>query len=80
MVQIIEEAWRAYKEEGVRPFATPVEIDECRRAYHAGALTVLTKIVAQAARSQSPEGSVELLAALDDELDRFSRAVGEGRA
>lgn len=26
VVQIIEEAWRAYKEEGVRPFATPQRI------------------------------------------------------
>lgn len=76
----MEKAWLAYRSEGVRPHATDDEIAECKRAYYAGAQALLMRLVVHAADSQAPDGSLDLLARVDNELEQFNRDVAEGRA
>lgn len=78
----LHESWVSYRVK-VLPLAAPtVEVQECRRAFYAGAQACLGLFFRDAvARNVEPAyADLAVIAALDGELKRFLADVQAGRA
>ena len=80
-MKIVDGLWRQYMERVMPVDAPQVQVQECRRAFYAGAHGVMAEI----ARLASPGDDVtpaddQLMESILAELVMFSREVGRGRA
>lgn len=77
----IAEFWAAYVKTAMPTDAPPIQLQECRRAFYAGALSMFNGAVMAVGGPEVPEGVGELyLASIDDELKAFYKAVDAGHA
>jgi len=74
---IIADGWDSYRSEVVPPDALPVQVQETRRAFYAGARHLLSGILLMADARQDEEQFME---AIEGELQDFALAVTTGRA
>jgi hypothetical protein len=72
----IRDHWRSYDKEIIPPDAPETQIQECRRAFYAGAQMMMTEVQAALASNRP----LSRLADLQRELDRFVAAVRRGKA
>lgn len=76
----IQAMWVSYMDEVIPKGASPVQIQECKRAFVAGAKAVLGIVVAIGEDDVSEEQGVEILEGLQGECRAFVADVLEGRA
>jgi hypothetical protein len=77
----ISAAWREYRTKAIRLDAPAVQATECRRAFYAGAATMLTAILTMLEPGEEPtEKDLANMDALRGELVAFAEAVRAGRA
>lgn len=76
----MQEQWQSYKREVLPSNAPAVQVQECRRAFYAGALAAFTTYQELGDDSVSEDEGVKVLADLIEELSDFGRFVREGRA
>jgi hypothetical protein len=77
----LDTEWKDYRASVMPPDAGPVQVQECRRAFYAGAQAFFTR--AMAGLTPGPEPAAEDLQMMSDlsaELQQFYRDVKEGRA
>lgn len=75
----IRDAWQSYREHVLPPDAPSVQVQECRRAFYAGAHSVLCVVTAIGDDSVSEDQGLDTLTALHEENDRFLADVKAGR-
>lgn len=76
----LNECWQSYRADIVPIDASPDQVQECRRAFYAGAAAILG-LVAGLGRPAIPViVALETLEDLDAELEAFGKAVKNGRA
>lgn len=79
---LIKDAWDNYEERLLKTIdASPVQVQETRRAFYAGALTVIQEIAAKV--SEGVEDTPEDLAIMDNlyaEFKQFGKDIEAGRA
>lgn len=71
------EQWRSYRAAVLPGNAPGVQVQECRRAFYAGAEALRAEFLAT---PDDPRGEGEAIAALEHELDGFVRLVEAGLA
>lgn len=76
--RLIENGWRTYAEHVVPKNAPPVQIQECRRAFYAGAAQMFDAFTHQVADLTEDQG-VAAMGAISDELAAYVQDVKEGR-
>jgi hypothetical protein len=77
----VREAWAIYRSRVIPSSAGSVQIQECRRAFYAGAESLMVAIMDGLDPSRDPtEGDEAYLNALHQELLVFAIDVKEGRA
>jgi hypothetical protein len=72
----IEEAWKGYREHVVPPGASATQVEECRRAFFAGAATLFHGVM----KSLSPgngvtSGDERFMIGLMEEIEEFGAAL-----
>lgn len=73
-------AWDTFVAAVLPPSAGPVQRQEMRRAFYAGAQAALLVTVAISEPEVSEEAGVATLEALHEECRQFAKAISEGRA
>jgi hypothetical protein len=77
----IAAVWDDYRVVVMPPDAPSVQVTECRRAFYAGAQSLLSAILASLSPGDEPAAAdEEYLEAVHDELLRFRADLKEGRA
>jgi hypothetical protein len=74
----VREMWQTYQRTVLPANAPPVYVQECRKAFYAGA-SVVFGLHLSMADSMSDEEAMTMLADLTEELEEFPRLVMEGR-
>jgi hypothetical protein len=81
MTQITESGWRVFDEQVLPPFTAQSDRKMYRRAFYAGAQTVLAGMVRSLDPSGTPtDADVRRMVAIGDEIDAFFKDVERGRA
>ena len=75
-MRTLTQSWSEYSTEGIAEDAPDSTRKECRRAYYAGALAMLTLMAVRSTNLKSAKDLMEL----EHELDWFAKEVAEGRA
>lgn len=73
----IREVWQSYLREVLPADASPIQIQECRRAFYAGARAMWA--IFETAPDEEPAVDA-MLEALDREMTVFARTVADGGA
>lgn len=77
----VETAWLTYRHLVMPADAVPVQIQECRRAFYAGAQMLLTELLAMVSPGdECTEEDLQKMDQVQTELEQFSLDVSEGRA
>lgn len=71
----VKEKWESYLREVVPANAGPVQVEECRRAFYAGAGSLLN-ITSTVIPYMSEDAGVAVLEGLHQELQGFAKTVG----
>jgi len=71
----VADAFASYRRDVIPAAATDVQVEECRRAFYAGAWQMYLSLVLQTADLADAEGE-RYLEALSDELMAFKAAAG----
>jgi len=80
-IESVAQAWDDYRALIVPKNAGPTQVQECRRAFYAGAESLFALIGQKLSDTQEVRDSdVAHLAALNDELLAFAHDVTKGRA
>jgi hypothetical protein len=78
---LIERAWNTYREAVIPKQAPPVQITEMRRAFYAGAHSLLTTIMGLLEPGKEPtENDLRMMHLIEAELTRFYTQVRIGLA
>jgi hypothetical protein len=81
MSLVVGRMWDSYARLIVPANAGPVQIQETRRAFYAGAQCIFHHLVNAIGPEQEPtEADIEMMNALAAELDAFALAVRDGKA
>jgi hypothetical protein len=78
-VTTIALAFVSYQRKVMDPRCHPTQVQECKRAFFAGAWAALTSMTFEIAAIEDDDQSEAALAALLLECDQFSREVEDGR-
>ena len=79
--QRILEAWNSYRLVVMPADAPPIQVSECRRAFYAGALTLLEGILNQLSPGlESEESDLKMMDEIHRELLAFNESVKAGTA
>jgi hypothetical protein len=76
----IKKAWESYVNEVLPAGAPAVQLQECRRAFYAGAKAMLRETLSLCDEDISEDESIEVLDQLVHESAAFVKDVLEGRA
>lgn len=76
----LQEEWQSYRRKVLPAAAPPVQVQECRRAFYAGAMAAFAIYHAIGDDAISEDEGVQILSDLQDELDEFPKLVREGKA
>lgn len=72
----LEEAWNSYVAQCIPPDAPPVQIDETRKAFYGGALSLLAEMLGGLSEGpDAEEADVSLVEDLQAELDEFGEEM-----
>lgn len=80
MPKTIAQLWDSYEQEVIPAGAGETQVQECRRAFYAGASAALRSVLEIGEDTVSEDQGVDVLEQLTDECLAFMRAVAEGRA
>lgn len=80
MPRSILDHWNDYRREVIPADAPAVQIQECRRAFYAGAQAFLACLLAASADDVGEDEGAALLETYVQELQDFKHAVTEGKA
>jgi hypothetical protein len=75
---LVEQGWRSYRDQVVPNGAPPVQLQETRRAFFAGAKLLLS-VLMNDVTPLSEDAGVQVLEAVDKELNQFRHDVLRGR-
>jgi len=79
--QLMAEQWSEFARKVLPPNCGPMQRQEMRRAFYAGAEAILFRVIQSFAPEDEPtEADLRTMQDLNDELKEFARAVKEGRA
>lgn len=78
MTGLIEKGWRSYRDQVVPNGAPPVQLQETRRAFFAGAKALLS-VLTNDVTPLSDDAGVQVLEAIDKEFNEFRDDVLGGR-
>ncbi len=76
----IQEAWLDFKRKVIPEDAPNIQLQECRRAFYAGAQSSFSVYVSIGDEVVSEDDGVKILEDLRDELAEFPKMILEGRA
>ena len=77
----VRDEWNEYRQKVLPPNAPPIQAQECRRAFYAGAEMLMLQILASLDPSPDAVASdMDYIAALHNELREFAGDVAAGRA
>jgi hypothetical protein len=80
-MKLIETEWQDYAKKIIPPGAPKVQIVESRRAFYAGARSLLTSLVKVFGPDKEPtESDLAIMDGVQEELDQFYKDISEGRA
>ncbi len=79
---MIEAAWKDYEAKVVPADAPPIQRQESRRAFYAGAQALMGEILGRfnSIADEVTQADIQFMDALNAELEGFKQAVLEGRA
>ena len=74
--KIIERAFESYRDKVLNPDAGTVQVEESRKAFFGGAVTLFTALMFGLSDGDEPQQSDEdLMQSIQDELDEFSQTI-----
>jgi hypothetical protein len=77
----LSELWQSYADHVIPPTASPIQRQETRRAFYAGATALFNGVTAGLTEGPEPrEEDVRALEALSEELEAFARDIQAGKA
>lgn len=78
----IAREWESYQQKVLPPDAGPVQIQECRRAFYAGARSLFTLLAVGVSpgMDEPTADDLNMMQEISDELDEFLGAVVSGRS
>ena len=77
----IAKEWASYREAVMSPDAPPIQVQENRRAFYAGAQAYLSLVMRLMDPGSEPtDADMVFMGRLAEELQAFARDVAEGRA
>jgi hypothetical protein len=79
-MEIVKDAWESFERRVVADDAPPIQRQEMRRAFYAGAWAVLITCETISAPDISQEQAVAILASCRKECERFVALMNMGRA
>lgn len=79
-MRTLASAWDTFHAAVLPPGAGPIQRQEMRRAFYAGAQAALLATVDISEPEVSEDAGVAALEALHDECRQFAKAISEGRA
>lgn len=71
-MRTIQKHWEGYKNLVLPPHASDIQIEECRRAFYAGAISCLNVMDSVGDESISENAGVEIIEGLHQELESFA--------
>lgn len=78
-IGLIERGWRSYRDHVLPKNAPPVQMQETRRAFYAGAGLLFENLTnAVGADEVSEDAGVDIMAGVDDEIRQFFKDVERG--
>lgn len=78
---MLAEEWRSYQEQVIPPAAPSVQITESRRAFYAGARSILSILLERLSPGTEPtQEDLAWMDKIEAELDQFQRDVQAGQA
>lgn len=78
---LMAEQWDQFARAVLPQNAPPVQRQEVRRAFYAGAQAIMLKVIATLASDAEPTaGDLQIMEDLERELSDFAESVKEGRA
>ena len=79
--QLMAEEWDKFARTVVNPNAHPTQKQEMRRAFYAGAQSILFRVIQSFAPESEPtDADVQIMENLHQELQDFAKLVQSGRA
>lgn len=79
--QLMAEQWNEFARKVIPKDASPVQRQEMRRAFYAGAQSILFRVISAFAPETEPtEADLQIMSDVNQELEDFAQAVKEGRA
>jgi len=80
-MKLVETEWQDYAKNVLPPGAPKVQVVESRRAFYAGARSLLTSLVRVFGPDKEPtESDLAIMDSLQEELDQFYKDISEGKA
>ena len=80
-LKLIDQAWRSYSEVVIPAHAGAVQRQEMRRAFYAGATTLLGSIMVVLDPGDEPtEADLQKMQGIHDELEQFTADLKRGKA
>ena len=78
--KLLDEGWKEYRENVISPDAHVTQLIECKRAFYAGARTLLTDILSMLDPGEEPtEDDLLMMDDIEAELEQFSIDVLHGK-
>lgn len=79
--KLLAEQWEAYKLAIIPADAPPIQITECRRAFYAGANSLIAAVMSNFREDRGvTDGDVAVISSINVELSAFARDVESGVA
>lgn len=79
MAKRIAAEWKSYREDVMAGDAPPIQVQECRRAFYAGAQAFLSLLMSKLEPDAEPtEADLQMMDEIHEELQQFARAVAAG--
>jgi len=78
MKNTIEENWLSYKEAVIPATASTIQIEETKKAFFAGAHSMLYILCCEENKDMADEAFAELMCGLNDEIEMFINCVKAG--
>jgi len=73
-VKLIEAAWQSYQEKIIPPGAPRIQVVECKRAFYAGAGSLLDSLLKVIGPGKEPtESDMMIMEGVQEEFDEFIR-------
>jgi hypothetical protein len=77
MSEHIATVWKVYQRECIQYYASPVQQEECRRAFYAGAATMFGLLTQVGEKSVSEDAGVRFFEEVQAELQVFARDMAQ---